>query len=150
FFLSSPPPPPQTSPLSLHDALPILDPSAAARRRAARHGVGVPRPAAHRAAAGAAPRHTAVSPDRRLVRERGAGGAAGAARPPARYRSRGRALRPSSAPVAREAVAPAARGVAGPVGYPGGPHPGGGGLPGGRAAGPVGHRLPNGFDADRL
>src|SRR5207244_4704679 len=80
----------------------------------------------------------------------GAGGAAGAAGPPARYRSRGRALRPGAAPVAREAVAPAARGVAGPVGHPGGPHRGGGALLGGGAAGPVWTRLPYGFDADRL
>src|SRR5436853_6703096 len=40
-----------------------LDPSAAARRRAARHGVGIPRPAAHRASAAPAPRHTAGPAD---------------------------------------------------------------------------------------
>src|SRR2546422_8795044 len=93
-----------------------LDPSPAARRRAARHRVGIPRPAAHRAAAGPAPRHTAVPPDRRLGRERGAGGAAGAARPPAPYRSRRRALRPGSAPGARASFGPAASSGAGPLG----------------------------------
>src|SRR5882672_3448008 len=99
-----------------------LDASTAARRRAARHGVGVPRPAADRTAAGAAARHAAVPPDRGLVRECGAGRAAGAARPPAGRHPGGGAVRPGAAPVARQTVAPAARSLARPLGHPRGPH----------------------------
>ncbi len=59
---------------------------------------------------------------RGLVRERGAGRAARAARPPAGRHPGGGAVRPGAAPVARQTVAPAARSLARPLGHPRGPH----------------------------